>query len=275
MAENTKDTSIDHEEKQIARYDPNFDKVFSEQLCDFVQAACGCFSCEKQGATKKCSACKVAVYCDRTCQRSDWREEHKEHCQVYCGNQKQGECMAVCLRSCGYIGEVTFMRAIKKRRDLLLSMISSLPSNPWLHIQSSVIGILGSIRIVALVSVWDDNGRGLYGEPREVRHIMIDTVDEETPQAMNRLYRGSGTISPEARAKAFDKLVELVAHVKQYELTIGSITFGRGMVDFADDANLDSLLKRNGFKFASTEVSDDYQFDLEAVWNETMSSLGK
>ena len=38
-----------------------------------------CFACATQGAHKKCNRCKVAYYCDRTCQKAHW-PVHKHSC---------------------------------------------------------------------------------------------------------------------------------------------------------------------------------------------------
>ena len=38
-----------------------------------------CFTCAEMDSTKRCSQCKVATYCDETCQRLHWRI-HKRHC---------------------------------------------------------------------------------------------------------------------------------------------------------------------------------------------------
>ena len=38
-----------------------------------------CYGCDKQGATLKCSACKIAAYCSTECQRNHWKH-HKSSC---------------------------------------------------------------------------------------------------------------------------------------------------------------------------------------------------
>ncbi len=38
-----------------------------------------CWSCHKGSAKRKCSACRVAAYCDQACQRAAWAE-HKPLC---------------------------------------------------------------------------------------------------------------------------------------------------------------------------------------------------
>lgn len=39
-----------------------------------------CFSCLKPGATKVCSACHVAHYCDKKCQKNGWKVGHNKEC---------------------------------------------------------------------------------------------------------------------------------------------------------------------------------------------------
>lgn len=44
-----------------------------------------CFACNTPGATKRCSVCKAAWYCDTDCQKQHWIE-HKRKCTVaFCG----------------------------------------------------------------------------------------------------------------------------------------------------------------------------------------------
>lgn len=44
-----------------------------------------CWSCGKSAANgmkKKCGSCKVAYYCDKTCQADDWRKCHRKWCKA-------------------------------------------------------------------------------------------------------------------------------------------------------------------------------------------------
>lgn len=38
-----------------------------------------CRSCGRAGATRRCTACRIALYCDRNCQRAHWKA-HKKEC---------------------------------------------------------------------------------------------------------------------------------------------------------------------------------------------------
>ena len=44
-------------------------------------ADAGCAYCEAQGAKLKCIACRRRVYCDKRCQKKDWKSGHREECQ--------------------------------------------------------------------------------------------------------------------------------------------------------------------------------------------------
>lgn len=46
-----------------------------------LQPGAPCFSCGKAGASKRCDACRVALYCSRTCQRQHWKA-HKKECSA-------------------------------------------------------------------------------------------------------------------------------------------------------------------------------------------------
>ena len=40
-----------------------------------------CWACGVKGAElKKCTRCKFALYCDKKCQKNDWKRVHKEVC---------------------------------------------------------------------------------------------------------------------------------------------------------------------------------------------------
>jgi tetratricopeptide (TPR) repeat protein len=41
-----------------------------------------CKHCGKPGATERCSRCRAAYYCDRRCQKADWRAWHKQLCST-------------------------------------------------------------------------------------------------------------------------------------------------------------------------------------------------
>jgi len=39
-----------------------------------------CDECSKPGPPMRCSRCRAAFYCSKTCQRKDWKSWHKHHC---------------------------------------------------------------------------------------------------------------------------------------------------------------------------------------------------
>jgi SET and MYND domain-containing protein len=47
-----------------------------------------CFSCmKKTGVLLKCASCKQVSYCDRNCQKKDWKD-HKDECAALKGSER-------------------------------------------------------------------------------------------------------------------------------------------------------------------------------------------
>ena len=40
-----------------------------------------CAYCKKPGARLKCKACLQRTYCDKKCQKNDWKTVHREQCE--------------------------------------------------------------------------------------------------------------------------------------------------------------------------------------------------
>ncbi|MEE6466430.1 hypothetical protein FKM82_006949 [Ascaphus truei] len=49
-----------------------------------------CTTCGEKGATKRCSVCKLVIYCDQNCQKAHWFT-HKKVCQVLKENREMRE----------------------------------------------------------------------------------------------------------------------------------------------------------------------------------------
>lgn len=248
--------------KKYDRYDPDFDRELSDEMIMIARQNLGCFCCGKQDADRKCSRCKVATYCNRECQKKDWRHKtswrgpHKAECEVFCDNRAQDESIIFCLRSCCFITEEEFIAAVIMRREYFLSMISSLPNEVYLHMQSSVIEILGTICLVGAVSFFDVDSE----EVRFVKDMMIHSVEDATVDARAHLYNGSGTLSTATRTKVVAAWMEFAERAHYYGIRIQSITFGRGMLEFVDDENFKQKLSENGMHDVMCQPSTDYAF---------------
>merc|ERR1712232_688999 len=40
-----------------------------------------CSHCGKKGKLFCCTACMLAVYCSKSCQKKDWKADHSQHCR--------------------------------------------------------------------------------------------------------------------------------------------------------------------------------------------------
>lgn len=57
--------------------------------CFFRAGDCGSNNPGRMNGLKRCSKCKTAYYCSRSCQSEDWVEQHKLECQYYAKKRKQ------------------------------------------------------------------------------------------------------------------------------------------------------------------------------------------
>ena len=67
----------------LAKYYLNMVKFvtynFDIELSNFTREKNeACWSCGNDGKTLRCSMCRVAFYCSKDCQKTDWKKMHKE-----------------------------------------------------------------------------------------------------------------------------------------------------------------------------------------------------
>lgn len=84
LIERTRDVKVDVNDysrfKNVGDSDDEDAKKSSSAAAAVAPAADSCRNCHKAGAKLKCSICKKAAYCARTCQASDWTF-HKRTCK--------------------------------------------------------------------------------------------------------------------------------------------------------------------------------------------------
>lgn len=76
-----------------------------------------CTACGEEKASKKCSQCKVAQYCDKDCQKFHWFV-HKKQCTSSVSNQKRKE-----------NEEISKQEIIKTATSVLTSELESLKAS--------------------------------------------------------------------------------------------------------------------------------------------------
>ena len=227
-------------------YDPNFDKAFGEQLITAVQKQKGCFACGKSCVSlNKCSRCKVAIYCDKRCQKADWKTTHKEHCSIYMENKDLGgptgeAPMPLLLRSIHLLSDDSFRAGMDTRLDLFAALASNSDQKGSICISfaGAVVPTFGKLQLLVDGSFFND----VTGEVVRVPHLLVKVVDDDE-KAVKR-WLPNKTLSK----KAFDKLVGiwagLINRLQKAGIETTGITCGSGMVFRVDE--LEEKLKAKG-----------------------------
>jgi hypothetical protein len=236
----------------------DFDKKHGQELIQTVQLHVGCFCCQKPNPSMICSRCHLSIYCNRECQKTDWKQssgvknagDHKQMCSVYCDNRAGYEglkgSIPVCLYSIREIDEASFVMSMRERSDLFMLEFGAYQEQQseriGLSFQTSVIKLLGErIRLAAAVTFMVSDS-----EIGSINHVLLETVDEG-PEAEQRLYPtqgGPGSISAAAEEKVLEGWVAYIVRLRELgNASVKSITFGRGLMFVADKSSFQGRLE--------------------------------
>lgn len=224
---------------------PLFNEQFDEDLGTLLirdyQQRVGCFVCGEKSARHNCARCAVAKYCNRNCQKLDWKKRHKSECSLWCDNRAElnnipGHSVAVCMNSCGYLKEHDLAEAMKARTMLFLQEFADQDVEIPIHLQISVIEIVNKVRLVGSASFLNlDEDDTDKSKVCQVNHVIFQAVDEGE-EALSRINRGYGTISESAYEKVKDAVVSFVRQLKQTgNLAIQGCSCGRGLAHVSYD----------------------------------------
>ena len=224
-------------------FNPQFDQALGESLIRLVQNRTGCFTCGSKGASKTCSRCRVAKYCDPKCQKSDWSDNHKLVCKTYCDNRKARGAIPILLVSIDLISEQEFMDAMHQRRQLFLNMVRNASQDVLLTFQVAVIDNLGFIRLMSEAKLLNGNDDEL------APHLLIEPIEESGGEASRNLYIGSGTLSPQTKERVVKEWVAFADELVQAGLDprVTLISLGRGFQDWV--LEFKDELHENGYPF--------------------------
>lgn len=230
-------------------FDPKFDCEFNDDLIGRLVEAEGCFSCgTKLVDARRCSACKVAGYCNQECQKKDWKQnDHKGRCKVYRDNLKNGEAIPICLCGALWIDEELFGEAMRNRRDCFLNQFKKAGDecSKIISMSMAVVYNFDAIYLMGGASLIDDSFR-----KHTVDHVLcekVHNVDDDMTVKM-QLYQGSGVLSDELKHNVVDRMVEFLQLCKESGVKVFTITAGRGMVDFGIDEMVQAGLKESGLE---------------------------
>lgn len=248
----------------------------------------GCFNCKcrKQGASKACGKCGVAVYCDESCQRADWeagkhgREDcHKKLCKKYRGNTSpDGENFPppIGLWSVGYLDEDECLSGIRLRADAFLveakrvmeadggrnnklMPFSDSPDHGTFGLDANVVykfnmPILHCSAIIPLSNQ----------SVQRVEYVVFEPIGEGGEIVRQRLHPqvGPGDISIACRRRVIEVLKSFFCKVQDYGLSIDCFTHRRGLAWFAE----------RDFRQNDGPVLDESNGGLAIYYSPTMAS---
>jgi hypothetical protein len=237
----------------------DFDKELGQELIESVQLQAGCFCCNKPNPSKTCSRCRVSMYCNHECQRTDWKStgvnagDHKHMCKIYCENRAEQDGMTpaipICLYCIDLIDEGIFEFSMRERSDLFLQEFGKYQRQKGERIELSfqtyvnkLVG--GRIRLGAAVSFTVDNS-----EMKPINHVLLETVDEG-PVAEQRLHPrqggpgNPGSISAAAEEKVLEHWVAFIRRLHEISnASVGSIMYGRGLMHVANKSSFRARLE--------------------------------
>jgi hypothetical protein len=230
-------------------FNPDFDKEYSDGLILDMQRWCFNDNCGKDNPPKRCVKCKLAAYCNRECQVADWNFCHKERCKIWRENRAAKPdgtpptCVPIALKSVHCVNEMAVHGMIQTRQHLFLEELKRCKIT-WVKLETSVVKLLRSIRLVCGASFWGEpmpyQGRAMF-----VNHLVAEIVDEVNDQTMAKLYPDGagegiaggrpGSISSKARKKVLEKWVEFAKKLRQYKFSLIEIQYGRGLMYLKDE----------------------------------------
>mmetsp|Transcript_1368 Transcript_1368/g.3200 ORF Transcript_1368/g.3200 Transcript_1368/m.3200 type:complete len:420 (-) Transcript_1368:60-1319(-) len=234
-------------------FDYDFDLADGEITIEILQRLNGCFHCGEEGARKRCTKCKVAVYCNRECQALSWKDKrapHKLECKAYCenrapareGSDKGPIPIALCgihLLDCGKVLEI----AMEKRTIAFLDEVKRSCDEPrYIGLQVAVLWNLDMARLQASASVID-------GEMNrnDVNVILFKPVGVETHlQGMIHPFDGgAGDIPEGARKKVLAHLKKFLKQAEDRGIEVANITCNRATLWLCEPEGRSKLIAAN------------------------------
>ena len=248
---------------------PPFNEEFyfprEEQLINIIQEEVGCFNCNTQvGAKKTCSACKIAKYCSKQCQQSNWKgnsagakgkeQPHNVVCKAVRTFRTQnlpfpfilpvvGGFSSGMLASEMNLYSNLFLNALSKAKVQDISLIVLCTEDSMFGDQT--VRLIGTARFITDLKVC---------EIHNVIHKQVDKGED----AVASLYPSSRTsndifgsvLSKEAKEKAISYLVDFIKRLHKKYITVKSVTCGRGLAFLESDKDSQQLFKEaNGESF--------------------------
>jgi len=195
-----------------------------KELIEILRRVYGCFSCGKPKPKSTCSKCKVVKYCNRECQRKDWKR-HKGECDTWCENYGNSVAIPICLRSCGFTNDTDFIQQMRHRQKYFMEEAQRVEVKA-ISMTIACVEMFDSVRLVAEANFMD-KGRNM----QQVSHVIYETVDkgEEASRNLYPLTGGSGSVSTNAKKLVIKHVEDFVTGLNEHDVQVTTMTFGRGV----------------------------------------------
>lgn len=237
---------------------PPFDKNFylprEKEFIKIIQKEVGCFNCNKQGADKTCSACKIATYCSRDCQGQHWKatsigakgkeQPHRIVCKAVRSFRNMGSPFPLMLPLVGGISAGMLSSEMNLYSSLFLnSLAKSKIELVDLAVTCTEETFFGDKAVYLTCTA------GLLQTPDVIQNVIYQQVDKGE-EAVKMLYqddKSMGVLSKETRLKAVGLIVDFIERLNKKNVAVATLTCARGLTFLPSDKDSrDQCQKANG-----------------------------
>jgi hypothetical protein len=266
MGDDGKKSPVLAASSSVEEFNDFFHLPREEELIQTIQENIGCFNCNSPGAKSKCSACGVAIYCNRDCQRHHWKktpiggnkdnklEPHNTICkaiQALVRSKDKPELpFPVVLPLIDNKYEEDDDMVVQEMKLYSNLFIDEAARNnvddmglTVLCIKDEMVNEEGAIRLLATARFISSDFT-----LHNVEAIIYEKVDNYCRDSINNLYPqdGSfGSISEVAKEKSISHIINFIEriHEKVKGIRIRSMTCGRGLSWISNKNEVQTKLK--------------------------------
>ena len=227
-------------------FNPDFYATRELEVTKKWQTMWGCFNCgnRNEGAAKKtCSACNIAVYCNRKCQRDCWKGNHggaphSRICKEMCAfkSRKLGPLPILVNNYPGMVSNDVIEAEMRNYGDLFIEEAARSLRTKYISLQ--VLCFEDNYNIVRLVgTAMFGGGGGPAGAQIIINRVLFYEVDRGITAGRNVEPSDgtSGSISKQAKKRVVTHIADFVVRLRSKGIGVMSICYGRGLMWLSED----------------------------------------